>query len=754
MQLNEIHSLRKSMMSISSLKNCALLLLLFACTTCAAWASTLEGTVLDPSGRPVPAARISLLRSLTVIDERQTDSTGAYKFEGLREGIYTLAASARGLSCPTIDIEISKDKDRRQDINLALSAIESQVIVSASLGGMLAPQIGSSVSLISKQDIEDRSAQNALEVIRGTPGIEVSQNGNRGGVTGVYIRGGESRYNAVMVDGIPINEFGGGFDMASLPADGIERMEITRGPQSALYGANAVTGAINIISRRGEGPPSFTALAEGGSNHTYRIATGGSGLTKGLSWSYNLSRLDSEGVVANDDYRNQSAFLALGFNQARRQFSFRFFGNANDSGNPGPYGSDPAGTSVGVYVDEVSRGKQNLFGYQAGYTEQFSSRWRQVTAVNLFTNDIFSHSMYGDYNSESLRGILNTRSEINLSTKDTLAAGFEFNREQTRNNYVTDNQFSPFLLPRTSLAYFVENRWSPTNRFYLVAGIRMDHIQTHSMPPDWGPRPFIPESTIIKASPRTSATYLARDGDPDSPFGGTRIHGSFGTGIRPPDAFELAFTDNPQLKPEQSISFDAGVEQSLFSNRAVVDFTYFFNRFDDQIVTVGGSMQDLSSYTSDNLKNSRAQGFEVSFQVNPIQFLELAGQYSFVDATILALDGSSSANSPYEVGDPLLRRPRHSASYSITYRYKRLTLSTNAYIRGATLDTEPAYGYPFYRNKGYTRADMGVSYKLPYGMEMYGRLNNFLNQKYEELLGYPALRLNFMAGMRFAFPSE
>ena len=125
------------------------------------------------------------------------------------------------------------------------------------------PQIGSSVSLISKQEIEDRGAQNALEVIRGIPGIEVSQAGRRGGVTGVYIRGGESKYNAVMVDGIPLNEFGGSFDMASLPADGIERVEITRGPQSALYGSNAVTGVINIISRRGEGRAKFHGTGRG-----------------------------------------------------------------------------------------------------------------------------------------------------------------------------------------------------------------------------------------------------------------------------------------------------------------------------------------------------------------------------------------------------------------------------------------------------------------------------------------------------------
>ena len=740
-------------MKKSILRNCTFIFLLLACAEYAGLAATLEGTVLDPSGKPVPGARISLLRSLTVIEERQSDARGVYKFEGLQDGPYQLAASARGLACPAMDIEVGKTGDQRQDVSLALSALQSQVVVSASLGGALAPQIGSSVSLVSKQDIDDRSAQNALEVIRGVPGIEVNQSGRRGGVTGVYIRGGESKYNAVMVDGIPLNDFGGGFDMASLPADGIERIEIARGPQSALYGSNAVTGVINIISHRGEGAPSFTALAEGGSNYTRRFATGGSGLTHGFNWSYNLSRLDSDGVVANDRYRNQSAFLTLGYDQAHRQFSFRFFGNANDSGAPGPYGSHPAGPAVGI--DTVSRGKQNLFGYQLGYVEQISSRVRQVTTASLSTNDLFYHlNIWGDYRSSSLRGVFNTRSEIILSPKNTLAVGFEFNREQIKHDYITDSQYSPFLLPRTSLAYFVEDRWNLSNRLYIIAGVRLDQLRTHSIPPDGWARPFIPADSVIKTNPRVSAAYLVQEGDPNRFFGGTRIHGSFGTGIRPPDGFELAFTNNPHLKPEKSVSFDAGIEQSMLANRAVVDVTYFLNRFEDQIVTLSGAVQNLSSYRSDNLNNSRAQGLEVSLRLRPVQSLEFASQYTFMDTAILALDGSSMANAPFKVGQELRRRPRHSASYNLAWRHNRLTLSTNASIRGAVLDSEPTNGYPFYKNKGYTRADAGVSYRLPKGVEIYGRLNNFLNQKYEEVLGYPALRLNFMAGMKFNFNAE
>jgi outer membrane receptor protein involved in Fe transport len=746
-------------MKIDKIATIAFVLLATLCP--AVWAATLEGTVFDPAGKVVPSAHVSLYRALILVAEGQTDTQGVYRFGGLQEGAYQIAASASGLTCPSVEVKSAASGVTRQDIHLQISALTTRVVVSAALGGALVPEIGSSVSLVTRQEISDRDAQNAFEVIRGIPGVEVNQAGRRGGVTGVFIRGGESKYNAVMVDGIPMNEFGGNFDMASLPADGIERIEVTRGPESALYGPNALTGVINIVSRQGEGPPRFTALAEGGSYSTRRFATGGTGLNRGFSWSYNFSRLDSDGVVENDNYRNQSAFISLGYRQGiRREFNFHFVGNANDAGAPGPYGSDPNHLFFGI--DTVSRGKQNLFGYQLEYAEQVASRVRQVTTVSLATNNTLYHSPYGDSDNRNLRGIFNTRTEMAVSDRDTLVAGFEFNREQIRHTYISDSQFNPFLLPRTSLAYFLENRWSPSNRLFLITGVRLDNLRTHSLPADaYGYRPFIPATSIVKVNPRLSLAYFARQ-DSQELAGSTRIHGSFGTGIRPPDGFELAFTNNPNLKPERSVSFDAGIEQKWFGSRAVTDITYFQNRFRDQIVTLGGSMTNLSSFRSANLKNSRARGLEVSFRVQPLQSLELGGEYTFLDSSILALEGASQANAPFQVGQQLVRRPRHSASYSITWRHRNLTLNTSAYIRGAVLDVDPTLGLSacsygmqcFFTNHGYTRADAGFSYRLPRGVEIYGRLNNFLNQKYEEVFGFPALHLNFMAGMKFILPTE
>lgn len=738
-----------------------------------AFAATILGTVLDPSGREVAGARVSLLASRVAIEERETNSKGRYRFGDLKAGVYTVISNATGLSATVSDLRIKADEDRTVDLKLEISAVEQHVVVSASLGGALAPEIGSSVSVVTRQEMNDRAAQSVLDVLNGVPGVAVNQTGRRGGVTGVFVRGGNSNYNLVMIDGIELNQFGGDFDFAPLPADGVDHVEITRGPESALYGSNAVTGVINIVTRQGEGPAHFTGLAEGGSFTTRRFALGGSGLTHGMGWAVDISRLDSDGVVTNDRYRNQSAFLSLGYSRnPRRQINFHFFGNANDAGAPGPFGSDPdqlydapifPGGPTSRQLGLLSRDKQNMFGYEGSFAEQFSPRFRQVVTGSMAINDYYFISPLGDSYSNNLRGVLNTRSELTISSKDFLVAGFEFNREQTKNTFIADANNSPFLLPRTSLAYFAENRWSPTPRLFVTTGVRLDNLRTHSLPGDaFGARPFLPATSIVKINPRASAAYLVREGTRRDGLGATRLHSSFGTGIRAANGFELAFTNNPRLKPEKSVSFDSGVEQRFFSNRAVLDATYFYNRFEDQIVVLGGSLANLSTFASANLGNARAEGLELSIRIQPTRSLQIQTEYTLLDTSILALENTSVALSPFHVGQELVRRPRNSAFYNVTWQRGRLMLNTDAYIRGRVLDLEPndstsacLLGLPcFFYNKGYTRADAGFSYRLPRGVEVYGRLNNLLNQKYEESFGFPSLRLNFVAGLRFTFPRE
>ncbi|MGA7841097.1 MAG: TonB-dependent receptor, partial [Candidatus Acidiferrales bacterium] len=288
--------------------------------------------------------------------------------------------------------------------------------------------------------------------------------------------------------------------------------------------------------------------------------------------------------------------------------------------------------------------------------------------------------------------------------------------------------------------------------------VRVDDIQTDGVPVnnDAG-QPGIPANTFAKVTPRISAAYMARQGDGDGFFGATRLHASFGTGFRAPDGFELAFTNNPALKPEQSISYDAGVEQRMANDRAILDVTYFYNKFTDQIVTTG----DLpTNFDSENIGKSRAWGLETTIRFHPFRSFEFSGSYTWMNTAILALDGFQEPIDPYSVGEPLLRRPRNAGGFNATWTKKRLMLNMNGTIRGAVLDVEPNDGTfacelglaCLFRNPGYVLLNAGFAYQLPKGIEIYGRLNNFLNQKYEEAFGFPSLRLNFMAGVKLDLP--
>jgi len=717
----------------------------------------IHGTVHDPDGRAVPNAHITLLGSMIALAETESNAQGQYEFDGLAGGAFTIVANVPGFTSVSTNVDLQASANFTEDIHLQLSAARDQVIVTASLGGALAPETGSSVTVVSKDEIESQGFDTLADSLRNVPGVAMNRTGQLGAVTSAFIRGGNSNYNLVMIDGIPMNDFGGGFDLSPLPVDGVNEVEVMRGPESALYGSNAVAGVINVITTSGEGEPHFSFLGEGGSYDTYRIATGGEGAFHGFSWAYDLARLSTQGPVIDDIYRNQTSFLSLGYSWSpRRKFIAHFFGDAGREQNPGPWGSDPDGLFLGIPASYTKQ-TQDLFGYQAGETEQFSNWFQQVSTVSVATDRYFfpATPFTGSASfTDNLRLTANTRSEMTFSPKDVLVAGFEYDREEWKDTFVTNEDGEPFTLPRSTYAFFAENRWNAGDRLFLSTGVRVDVIQTAALPSI-----PIPATTVTKVDPRISAAYLARQASGDR-IGMTRMHSSFGTGIRPPDGFELGFTNNPNLKPEKSISADAGVEQRFCQDKAVFDVTYFYNAYRDQIVSIGGPLGTLSPYLSANLARSRAYGLESSMRLHPFRSLEIMGEYTWLSTAILSVaDAPGVVQVPFAVGQPLLRRPRSSAGYNITWTHGALILDSNASIRGAALDIEPNFGafactldLPcLFRDAGYVDANAGFEYKLPRGVQVYGHLNNFLNEHYEEAFGFPALRLNFIAGIRFNF---
>ncbi len=701
----------------------------------------ITGVVTDPSGSPVPGATVFLVGG--VARTAATNAAGRYRFKSPPRGSYTLLAAAPGLAGRPVALDYAGG-DLDNSLALELSARSESVVVTAERSELPASAVAASTTVVTRRELDDMHAENVAEALRFVPGLSVNQTARRGRVASVFARGANSNMNLVMVDGVRVNDFGGGYDFANLPVENVERIEVVRGPQSALYGANAIGAVIHIITRLPAGPPQFRGQVEGGSFGYVRGYLGGGARVGRLGWNVDLSRLSSDGVVPNDDYRNETASLRASYDLgAAARFEYTFGANASEAGAPGAFGSNPIGAFDGL--DRISRGKENAYRHGFRY-EVEAGRVRQRLEGGIFDEAFDFRSPFGESRTRNFRGTLATQTEVSLAAADALVLGFEYQRERVRNSFLADTAGRQFPVLRNNFGYFIENRYERGGRFFLNAGLRVEDVRTSDLPAvQFGPDAPRGSATVASVNPKVSFALLPR------PQGATKVHASAGTGLRPPDGFELAFTNNPELKPERTTSFDAGVEQSFAGRRAVFDLTYFHNRFHDLIVTLGPGLQQLSRWQSDNLANSRAQGLELSYAFRPVSSLRISGHYTWLKTEVLALDKAPGrAAAFFRVGQELLRRPEHSAAYEVVWRLGRLTFDTGAIFRSAVLDVEPNFGISggLFRNPGFVRPDAGLEVALSRDVALYGRLRNFIDERYEEAFGFPSLRRNFLVGMK------
>jgi len=228
---------------------------------------------------------------------------------------------------------------------------------------------------------------------------------------------------------------------------------------------------------------------------------------------------------------------------------------------------------------------------------------------------------------------------------------------------------------------------------------------------------------------------------------------SAGTGIRPPDAFEIAFTDNPDLRAERSRSVDLGLQQALAGGAVLLEAAAFFNRYDDLIVAVGRSLRDASRFQTDNIANSRARGVEVVATARASWGLDLRGTYTWLDTAVLSLDRLvGQAPPPFKVGDPLLRRPGHQGAIEAALIKPRWSGWVRMVARGQALDVDPTFGAfgGLYDAEGYAVADVGARVRVWSAIDLVGRIENLMDRNYEETLGFPALGRRATVGVRLA----
>ncbi len=724
----------------------AVLSLAFTAALC--WAA-IQGTVQDSSGAAVPHARIYVLQQPFPSRAVTADSAGAFRFPDLGAGRCTVFASAPGLSGGMVQTPC--DSSEPLVLTLHPSAVAETVVVTAERTDVSSAGAASSTSVVTSDDVRAMQAMELFEAFRYLPGVEVNQTGRYGSVTGIFIRGagspGSSNYNLVAMDGVPINDVGGAYNFASLPPELIDRVELVRGPQAALYGPYGIGGAVQVITPSGLEHHDFFSSVEGGNFGTRRFTAGGGGQIGDFGLYGSLSRLQSDGVAANDDSRIDNAHLKADYVLHRRHhFQYSFLADSNESGNPGAFGSDPAHLFPGI--DTVSRTFENYDVHAFHYDAQLGSRINQRLTGGVYSDRLDFHSPFGPSFSRQSRNSLSSETGIALAGHDVLIFGMDWSGERFRNTFLTDAGSTFFPVERSFFGWFVENHLEWRGKLFLNAGARLEYIRRNAIPPDaFGSRPFLPEDREAEAHPKLSAAYLL--------LATTRLHGSVGTGLRPPNGFELTFTTNPALRPERTVSFDAGLAQSFWDHRIMADVTWFYSRFRDQIVTLSPAAQSLSHWTSDNLANSEAGGVEAALYIHAGRNLRLRGAYTYLDTAVLSLDGSSTlVQGIFRLGQQLIRRPRHSGSYMAVWQQRRLLVETGAVLHGRTLDVEPNFAAGEYLNPFYATFDAGAQFEISRGVALTAKVRNLLDRTYEESLGFPALGRNFTVGVKWRWLRE
>jgi outer membrane cobalamin receptor len=751
-----------------TLSRLSTLFVLCLLTASHALAGPLTGRVLDPEGRPVAGARVMAAGPIGV-RSAVSDGEGRFSLDDLPDATYRVSAVAPGLSAAPQTVR-AMGEAVSVDLRLALTAYTEAVIVSAASVPRAHSDAPAAATVVGAGEIARHQWTMTADVLRHVAGFSVGQNGGAGALTSIFPRGGESDYTLVLVDGVRLNSFGGGFNASLLPLGDVEQVEIVRGPQSAVFGADAIGGVVHITTRHG-GAPSATALFEGGGRQTVR-AMGAARGTLGR-WAFGASgeRNQSDGftgiapatgeIVSNDDWRQSVAQAHVDWTHGSGtsvRADVRYLDGRR--GSPGPFGSNP----IGAYeqVDRIARGEDTnrdvaLGGrlpWRGGLSGRVQQQW-QLTAADF---DNRYHSAFGDSLFETRRLSARTQTDVILSPTTGLTAGVEGFGERARSTYITGGAFQEVPIERRTVGGFAEVRQDVGNRASVTAGLRVDDIRRAALEGDpnaFSPRPPFAALSVTSVNPRLAARIVAwRD------RGGrarTTVRASAGTGIRPPDAFEIAFTDNPSLEPERSRSVDVSLSHVVFGaadarrlGSLTAGVTGFHNRYDHLIIAVGSSFRDRSRYRTDNISNARARGLEVDAAWRVPIGLTARLAYTWLDTEILAVDDAEAAPPPFKVGDALLRRPRHAGSLDLTWSHGPVAAFSTFRVRGAVLDVEPSFGSfgGLFTAPGFAVLDGGVSWRVTRQVTAFARGLNLLDREYEEAFGYPSPGRLGMVGLR------
>jgi vitamin B12 transporter len=603
------------------------------------------------------------------------------------------------------------------------------VVVSATRIETPAEQIGGSVSVVTGEEIRTYHYPTIDEALRNVPGVEIRRSGGFGKTTSLTIRGSNANQVQVLVDGVRVKSPASGqADLSDLSPELIERIEIIRGPQSTLYGADAMGGVVNIITRKGRGPFAATVHQEAGTHDTLNTRATVTGAWGIVDYALSGSHLESNGQFVNDGLDQNAVNLRLGLTlPARSSLDFTLRWSRVDSGLPIEFVGTP--NPIGPTLDPNTRQEsETLVMSLAGRTRPVD--WYESEArVGRYRNKLAFIDPPDPFPCPpatfgppcDFPGVFDVErreaewlNHFHIGAWSTSTIGLEYRHEEG------DVQgFNAFAARTWTRSVFFQQQFRFFDRLFMSAGVRVEDnsvFGTHT-------------------TERGSLAYLVKSW-------GTRIRGSAGSGFRAPTFNDLFFPgfSNPDLQPEESFGYDFGVDQRLFADRVRLGLTYFQTNFKNLIaccVVLSGP----PFVTTGNIGRARSAGIEFTSEVDVLENLTASLNYTYTDTENLA------------TGRPLPREPRHRWNMGLTWEpIRRLSLFAQVHVVTRRYES---VGDTY--NSGHTRVDVGGTWRFLdrhgwlQALELTARIQNVLDERYAEVRGFPALGINGLVGLRANF---
>ncbi len=597
------------------------------------------------------------------------------------------------------------------------------------------------VAVVTGDELRVRGVTSIADALRSMAGVTLAQSGSFGGVTSLFLRGGESKYVKVLIDGVPVNDPGGAFDFGSLTIDNVDRIEVVRGPASVLYGADAVTGVVQIFTRRGRGDVRAIVSGRGG---TYGSSDADAGVAGGIAngdFSLALARHATSGIYDfNNAYRNTvvSGGLHLALDpRTDFRLSLRYTDFAYH------YPTDGGGEQVDS--NALRAEDRTTIGLEIG--RAFTPRIATHLAITSSGSAGGTDNRQDTPKSSGLQSADRTRrrgadlrTDVTVTSTSTLTVGAQVEQQDQRTE--TQSMFgefastSVFTAARRNQAVYAQLLATPVPSVVVTLGERLDdnerfgRFSTHRLATSWEARP------------------------------GTRLRASIGTAFREPSFFENYATGyvvgNPDLKPERAATWEVGLRQSVFDDRFSVGLTYFAQRFRNLIDYTGSTKSCGASYC--NVARATANGQELEARAIVVRGLAVDANLTHLDTRVVDPGFDTTSGGLYRGGERLIRRPTTSWNLGAAYTHTRGSADVRVNHVGARADRDfrPYPATPVTMD-AYTRTDIGgelslVSHTADHpGATLTARVENLFDVAYQSVFNFRTPRRTALVGARVTF---